>query len=139
MGQEALDRSETIPERNDRQCTAPRSVEYEFEDEHEIAHRTVFRNCERVAARAQKRKSSQKNKNSNIEIEDCSTRRPLATNLFISHAEVAEERGGFFYVEPIDDRFNSLLRTAALQNSLRSQQCPRGIKQIPLRPSATSA
>jgi hypothetical protein len=54
MGQEALDRSETIPDRNDRQCMAPRSVEYEFEDEHEIAHRTVFRNCERVCSSSSK-------------------------------------------------------------------------------------
>jgi hypothetical protein len=58
MGQEALDRSETIPERNDRQCTAPRSVEYEFEDEHEIAHRTVFRNCERVCSSSSKERMS---------------------------------------------------------------------------------
>jgi hypothetical protein len=60
MGQEALDRSETIPERNDRQCTAPRFVEYEFEDEdeheHEIAHRTVFRNCERVCSSSSEEK-----------------------------------------------------------------------------------
>jgi hypothetical protein len=43
-------------------------------------------------------------------IADGSTRRPLAVNLLMSHAEVAEERGGFDYVEPINDPFNSRLQ-----------------------------
>jgi hypothetical protein len=68
MSQEALDRSETIPERNDRQCTAPRSVEYEFEDEdeHEIAHRTVFRNCEPVCSSSSKEKILAKKQDSQL-------------------------------------------------------------------------